>query len=91
MVVVFQGQSLNLIMTDHARERAALRKIRDHDIREVVESGTVRAKKTPGKFWVFKALTDREDNLVCLSVSREMPNLVVISALINWSPDADQI
>lgn len=84
--VDFQGVRYGLVVTEHATGRMALRGITEANAIEVIETGSVTPKGKPGKYWVSKALGGRADNLVALSISVEAPNLVVITAMVNWEP-----
>jgi hypothetical protein len=84
--VTFQTVRYNLVITEHAAGRMLLRGVSETQVIEVIESGSVTRKEKPGKFWVAKAIGGRRDNLVALSISIESPNLVVITAMVNWEP-----
>lgn len=86
MVVVFQKQKFKLVLTEHARERMTLRAITMEILIDVVENGMAIKKKEENKFWVYKSIAGRDDNMVCLLLAIEDPNQVVINTLINWTP-----
>ncbi len=64
----------------------ALRDLDEATVLKVIETGKVKAKEKPGKFWVFKKLPKRRDNLISISISIEDPHLIVITTLVNWRP-----
>jgi hypothetical protein len=86
MDVVFQKRKFKLVVTKHARERMASRAITLETLVDVIESGTAIKKTEESKFWVYKSISGRDDNTVCLSIAINEPNLVVITALVNWRP-----
>lgn len=63
-----------------------LRNIDDETVFEILESGEVKEKGTKNKFWVFKALAGRKDNLVSVSIAIESPKVIVITTMVNWRP-----
>jgi hypothetical protein len=86
MEVVFQKRKFKLVVTEHAQQRMALRALSLDILVDVVQNGTALKKAEANKFWVYKTISGRDDNTVCLSVSIEDPHLVVITALVNWRP-----
>ena len=86
MKVWFKKRQYELIITDHARFRMSTRDIALEEVIEVVEKGKVKEKKSPNKYWVYKDIPGREDNSICLSVVLENPKLIIITALVAWSP-----
>ncbi len=82
----FLERSYTVVFTEHAIEQMRLRGISEEDVIRVVEEGTPKAKKIKGKYWVYLSLSQRKDNLICVSLSVEPPNLIVITTLVNWSP-----
>ena len=87
MDVKFANKMYRLILTAHARQRMSARDITLETVTEIVETGTVIEKERNSRFWVFKDFLGRNDNSICLSVALEQPNLVVVTALINWRPN----
>lgn len=85
MTILFQNQKLNLIITTHALQRMKERDITKELVLEVLESGTVK-QKDEERFWVYKNIRSRTDNLICLAVKFERTDLIVITTLINWKP-----
>ena len=86
MKVEFQGSSYKTIFTGHAKLQMEMRGLTEAQVVEVIETGEVKPKASLGKFWVFKKLSDRKDNLISISISLEKPHLIVITAMVNWSP-----
>ena len=84
--IKFKRKKYKLILTKHALERMEERDISRSLVEEVIESGDSLQKKTKGKWWVYKKIKGRVDNDICLSISIEDPNLIVITTLINWRP-----
>ena len=87
MHVRFQGKKYQLIITDHARSRMELRNIDEEAVIDLLQTGQIKEKPMKGKFWVFKQIGKNNEKSVCLSVSVETPNLIVITALVNWRPE----
>jgi hypothetical protein len=86
MEVLFQKRRLKLVVTDHARQRMVLRSITVETLVDALESGATIKKKEANKFWVYKSVPGRNDNTICFSIAIEDPNLVVLTALVNWRP-----
>ena len=63
-----------------------MRGIDEFALQEIIETGVVKPKARKNKFWVFKEMEGRKDNLICASISVETSNLIVITTLINWRP-----
>ena len=82
----FRRRTYNFIITEHAKARMKKRGIDDLTLQEVIEMGAVKTKTRKNRFWAFKKVRGREDNLVCASLSTEKNNLIVITTLINWRP-----
>ena len=87
MRVRFQNKAYQLVITDHARARMALRNIDEESIADIIENGEVKEKHMKNKFWVFKKMRLDKNSYCCCSISLETPNLVVITALLNWRPE----
>jgi hypothetical protein len=87
MDVCFANKRYKLVFTDHARQRMSVRDVTIEMSIAIIETGTVITKERKGRFWVYKNLPGRTDNSVCLSIVVEDPNLVVVTALINWRPN----
>jgi hypothetical protein len=86
MLVQFKQEQYELVITQHAREQMEARSITQEAVIEVLETGEIKPKSANGKFWVYKNLKGRRDNLVSLSISIEKPKLVLITTLVNWRP-----
>jgi hypothetical protein len=86
MKASFQQSSYDVVFTDHAVLQMELRGLTEADVLEVIEKGEIKPKGSKNKFWVYKNLTGRKDNLISVSVSIEAPHLIVITAMINWRP-----
>lgn len=86
--VRFRGKTYHLVITQHARNRMAVRGISEKILIETIKVGKTK-KKRPNeeKYWVYKHFPDREDNFICASLAIEPPTLIVITTLINWRPD----
>jgi hypothetical protein len=86
MEVVFLKRKFKFVMTEHVRQRMVLREISLNMLVDVIECGIVMKKSEENKYWVYKSVSSRSDNAVCLSIAVEGPTLVVITALVNWRP-----
>jgi hypothetical protein len=84
--VKFRDKSCEVVLTDHAKIQMELRNISSSDLKEVLETGEIKNKDVKNKFWVYKSLKGRRDNLISVSISVESPRLIVITTLVNWSP-----
>lgn len=84
--VTFKGKIFKLILTNHATERMKERKISKNLVIEILETGKALEKQKKNKWWVYKKIKSRNDNYVCLSITIESPQLIVITTLINWRP-----
>lgn len=82
----FNGKSYKLVLTQHALERMNERGISRPTVEQVIISGRPVKKKSSGKWWVFKRVKGRSDNDICVSISIEEPDLIVVTTLINWRP-----
>ena len=85
--IKFKNKKYKLIITKHAVERMQERDISRSIVEEVIETGNSLKKSKKDKWWVFKKVKGRKDNDICLSISIEEPNLIVITTLINWRPE----
>ena len=54
-------------LTDHALARAAEREIPVETLLDVIETGTLR-EKDKIQCWIWKAVEERDDNLLCVAV-----------------------
>ena len=85
--VHFRGNKYKLVITKHAYSRMQSREISESLVVEIINSGSVKNKEhNPDRYWVYKKIRSRSDNLICLSVVIEQPNLILVTALINWRP-----
>jgi len=82
----FRGKSYEVVFTEHAKLQMELRELEETSVLEVIETGEIKPKNVKNKFWVYKSLLGRRDNLISVSVSIETPRLIVITTLVNWSP-----
>lgn len=86
MRVSFRGKTYEVVFTEHAKTQMALRSLEEAVVLDVISTGEVKNKPEKNKFWVFKRVPGRTDNLVSVSISIESPRLIVITTMINWSP-----
>lgn len=82
----FRKSSYEVVFTEHATLQMALRGLSESDVVSVIETGEAKAKNVKGRFWVYKELKGRKDNLISVSISIETPHLIVITAMVNWRP-----
>ena len=82
----FLNKSYRLIFTEHALIQMSLRDLDQEAIKNVIETGKRKSKEKKRKYWVFKELKGRADNLISVSISIESPNLIVITTMVNWRP-----
>jgi hypothetical protein len=69
-------------LTLHARERMAERGVETSVIVDLIETGTIK-RKDGRRFWIYKEVTGRDDNLVCAAVVDE-DILVVKTIMTHW-------
>ena len=86
MRISFRAKSYDVVFTDHSKQQMALRKLEESVIVDIVQTGEVKARDAENKFWVFKKIPGREDNLISVSVSLEAPRLIIITTIVNWRP-----
>ncbi len=86
MKVTFEGDIYQVVITEHAKDRMLLRGVTENDVLSILNTGKKVNKNMSHKFWVYKKMSNRQDNLVCLSISLESPFLIVITTLVNWRP-----
>ncbi len=82
----FRGKSYDVVFTEHAKLQMELREVTEAIVLDVIETGEFKPKPIKNKFWVYKNLRGRRDNLISVSISIEAPRLIVITTMINWSP-----
>lgn len=63
-----------------------LRNLSEDLVIKVVETGTFKEKEVKNKFWVFKSVKGRKDNMISVAIAIESPHLIVITAMVNWRP-----
>ena len=85
MRIRFRGKSYQLVITDHARAR----KLSRRQVFETLRTGKFKRKDEKDKFWVYRYIKGRRDNLVAAAIVIEGSFLVVITVLVNWRPDED--
>ena len=85
--IKFRKKLYKLILTKHALERMDERDISRGTVEDVIQSGIAIEKNNPKKWWIYKKIKNRADNYICVSISIEDPNLIVITTLINWRPN----
>ena len=86
MKVTFRDRQYKVVFSEHAKTQMELRNLDETVIIEVIETGTVKEKDTKNKFWVFKSLKGRKDNMISVALAIETPHLIVITAMVNWRP-----
>lgn len=87
MEVIFGKKRRKLVLTDHAQMRMKARDLSLEMVTDVLQTGKVMPKSDENRFWVYKNFPARSDNSICLSVVIEEPNLIVVTALVNWRPE----
>jgi len=75
---------LPVVLTEHARLRMVERTMDADLILEIIDTGTL--KEAGGvHYWLYKHLTDRTDNLLC--VAAVIDNVVVVKTIMHhWEP-----
>ena len=75
---------LPIVLTEHAKQRMAERDISASLMLEIIDTGTV--KEAGGShYWLYKHLTQRADNLLCVAAVIE--NAVVVKTIMHhWEP-----
>lgn len=86
MKVNFNGELYQVVFTDHAKERMALRIISEDLVYFVLKNGHQIQKEKANHYWVYGSVPKRRDNFICLSIALETPFLIVVTTLINWRP-----
>ncbi len=87
MEVIFEKRRRKLILTDHAQMRMNTRDLSLERVIDIIQTGKVKPKSEDNRFWVYKNFPARSDNSICLSIVIEEPNLIVVTALLNWRPE----
>ncbi len=86
MRVSFRGKFYDVVFTEHAKLQMELRELTEVIVLSVIETGGIKPKSVKNKFWVYKNLRGRRDNLISVSISIEAPRLIVITTMVKWSP-----
>ncbi len=75
-----------IVITDHARERMAARRISEALLHDLIETGEVRYSDET-RIWIAKHYGDRNDNLLCVAAVLETA-LVVKTGMhhFSWGP-----
>ncbi len=68
-------------ITDHATKRAAERNISMEILLDIVETGTLR-EKDAGHCWIWKAVPERNDNLLC--VAALLADAVIVKTVMHY-------
>ena len=84
--MIFRKKEYKVVFTEHARLRMELRGISEPTVVDVLETGKIKAKEKTDRFWVYKKIRGRKDNLISVSICIEDPHLIVITTMVNWSP-----
>lgn len=71
-----------VVVTGHARERMAERKVENTLLLELVESGDIISMDA-GHMFIYRHLVGRRDNLVC-AAAVEDDSLVIKTVMVNW-------
>lgn len=87
MKLTFQDKQYKIVFTEHAKTQMELRSLSEALIINVIETGTIKGKDAKNKFWVFKSVKGRKDNMISVALSIESPHLIVITAMVNWRPN----
>jgi len=63
-----------------------LRGLDQGTVLSVIQTGEIKPKSQKNKFWVYREIPGREDNMISVSISIEAPHLIVITTMIRWRP-----
>ena len=88
MEVIFGKKRRKLVLTEHAQSRIISRDLTLDIVIDVIQTGKVKPKTDENRLWVYKSFPARSDNSICLSIVIEEPNLIVVTALVNWRPES---
>ena len=73
-----------VVLTEHARLRMAERNIDAALVLEIIDTGTLKDAGS-AHYWLYKHLTNRTDNLLCVAVV--VDNVVVVKTIMHhWEP-----
>ena len=75
----FQKQ---IYVTPHAAERMKERNITEAMLSDIIENGEIKHKDIR-RLWIYKAFSERSDNMLCAAVVSE-DMLIVKTVMINW-------
>jgi hypothetical protein len=73
----------DVVVTAHARERMAERKVDDALLRELVEFGDILPMEA-GHMFIYRHFAGRRDNLIC-AAAVEVDSLVIKTVMVNWT------
>lgn len=71
-----------VVLTYHAAEQMAERKIDEETLADLIESGDVKYKDEQ-HLWIYKSYPARQDNMIC-AAAIERNNLIIKIVMINW-------
>ena len=76
--------NLQIILTEHARQRMIERSISLDQVLEIIDNGIL--KEAGGlHYWLYKHLPERTDNLLC--VAAVIDNVFVVKTIMHhWEP-----
>lgn len=74
-----------VLITEHARLRAAQRGIPPGLLADLVENGLTRYKDAH-RLWIYRAYPERQDNMLCVAVTLES-SLVIKTVMHHWSAE----
>jgi len=81
---VYSGRfGKDVVVTRHARARMKDRAVSEAQLLEVIETGDMR-RLDQSHLFLFKRITDRRDNLVCVAAVDEA-KLIVKTVMVNWT------
>ena len=86
MMIKFRGRRYEVVFYEHAKAQMALRNLDVPTVLSVIESGEIKEKRTKNKYWAFKSVHGRKDNMISVALVVEPPHLIVITTLVNWRP-----
>lgn len=79
-----QRFGLPIVLTEHAKLRMAERHIDENLVLEIIDTGTLKDAGN-SHYWLYKHLSDRADNLLCVAAVVE--NAVVVKTIMHhWEP-----
>jgi hypothetical protein len=79
-----QRFGLPIVLTEHAKLRMVERTIDAPMVQEIIDTGALKEAGN-GHYWLYKHVTGREDNLLC--VAAVIDNVVVVKTIMHhWKP-----